>query len=187
MPATVLGCGSENMGTLQARINAWTPVIFDEENNTNPMHFKTAHMSPSFGYHIVEVKLGWYACYMKTASNKIFKWLKNEITEIALHPSVGRIRDFYVHIGQLYVTNEDNRLFAHGVRDSKYIPWHTFATDYPDMKEVDVTQLTKVVSGKIEFVSRYNGGYIIISKNEASLDTTKILNREKFIDLEIIV
>jgi hypothetical protein len=73
------------------------------------------------------------------------------------------------------------------VRDSKYISWHTFATDYPDMTEVDVTQLTNVVSGKIEFVSRYNGGYIIIAQNEASLDTTKILNREKFIDLEIIV
>jgi hypothetical protein len=136
---------------------------------------------------IMVVKLGWWAVYVRTESNKIFKTgYGGEYTEIQLHASIGRIKDFFVHIGELYVTSDDNRLFAIGLTQS-YTSYHSFNGDYPVMTEMDISAQTCLLpGGTVEIVPRYDGGYMIISQKFNPLDVYRMVKKEKFIDLEII-
>ena len=135
---------------------------------------------------IEEVKVGWWFVYMRTLSNKIFKTRYGQPkTEIKLHSSIGVIRDFFVHIGELYVTSYDNRLFAQGAREL-YSEFHTFSVNYPVMTEIDISEQSKNIRGIVQIVPRYDGGYMIISRITNPLDIYRVLKKEAFIDLKII-
>ncbi len=106
-------------------------------------------------------------------------------TQIPLHPNVGIIRDFTVHVDELFVVGEDNRLYAYGVRNISH--QHAFRKDYPEMTELDITTHRNAIYGaNVRVVGRYEGAYLLISKSSPKLDVFKSIKKMAFIDLEVV-
>jgi hypothetical protein len=55
------------------------------------------------------------------------------------------------------------------------------------MTEIDISaEMSILPGGCVEIVPRYDGGYMIISQKSNLLDVYRMVQKEKFIDLEII-
>jgi hypothetical protein len=140
---------------------------------------------------VVEAKLGWWTMFVKTASNKIFKASVTTegatFSEIKLHPYVGKIRDFYVNIDELYLVGQNDKLYVQGTRTSGSI--HSLRKDYPEMEEykIDSQRNTLIGSHIHQIAGRYDGAYLILSKPTKTIDLQRILEKQGFIDLDIKV